>query len=1221
MHRPRQVTLLVAVVLAAWWTQGASAAPVLTTLGPATPTGTAPVAVAFSPDGRLLATANLSGQSVSMFLVAGNGVLSSAGGSPFATGSPPNSLAFSPSGGLLATVSANSDSVSMFRVAENGTLSAAGLPAQTGDGPVELAFSPDGRFLATADRTERAVSIFSVSPIGALVSLGPPVATQESPNALAFSPTGGMLATAGWETGVVSLFAVSSTGQLTAVDASASTGGEARSMAFSPDGRLLATASGGYLSTFTASATDGLTPIAAPVPGVSAGTLAFRPDGNVLAVGSAGQILMFSVSSTGVLAHRGSTAASGTSLAFDPSGARLAVANEIGDHVSIFSVSVGGALTYVGKPEPTGDRPCSVQFSPGGGRLATANAGTNRLTEGSVSVFSVSLPLGPLPPYPPTTVPGRPCSVAFSPDGALLATTSGSVGEVTVFTVGFFGLTPFGDRPIAEDGSTDAVAFSPDGRLLASSSASGQRVTVYLVSREEGTAEPVASAPTGSDPMFVAFSPDGRLLVTANRGDDSLSVFSVKEGGELTPVGDPTPAGESPQSLTFNSTGDLLATTDDKSVRVFSVSSGGDLTPVGPPTFLSPAIWTAAAFSPTRRLLTAIADELLWLFAVAPSGELSPIGAPTLIPRSTSVAFSPDGSMIATANRDTDTVSTYPLEVPTLDTAITAAPPPATSATTAAFDFEPSYPSTLQCSLDSQPFVPCTTARSETYPGLAEGAHSFAVRATGLLGTSELSPATRTWTVDFTAPAAPSLAQPASGATHLRASQVFEWSTTTDNLTGVDRYELWLDGALRRTALPASCGATCAVTLAESLPHGSHSWQVRAFDGVGNEAVSASRSFSVDASPPATFALTGPADDAVTTSPRPALSWQAAVDDGVGIGGYDVVLDEQLAAAGMPADATAFTPPGDLADGVHRWRVVARDRYGHERTSATRQFTVDTTPPVATLTAAPNPALTTRSITFSAGGSSDAGSGIARIEWDLDGDGSFETDTGAERTAARSYAEPGTYAVSLRVSDRAGLSAIARTDQRITTTGATSQLGISINSGARYTRSPKVTITSTWPLFAIQMLVSNDGGFGMPATLPLNKQTPWTLDSSGAERSGRLVYVRFTRGLTTSETYIDDIILDERRPSVTSARMTASRSAGTPLLTIRARDRGLSGVSSVQITNNRRRPDAEFRAYRANIKLFQQPGHRRLDVRRRLYVRVRDRAGNASVWRPVKRTR
>jgi hypothetical protein len=541
------------------------------------------------------------------------------------------------------------------------------------------------------------------------------------------------------------------------------------------------------------------------------------------------------------------------------------------------------------------------------------------------------------------------------------------------------------------------------------------------------------------------------------------------------------------------------------------------------------------------------------------------------------------------------------------------------SAATAAFEFEANYPSMLECRLDAASFAPCVTATLHTYSGLAEGAHRFTVRATDLLGNIEPSAAWRSWTVDITAPLDASLAQPAAGASNLRASPVFEWLATSDNLTGVDSYELWVDGARRRTLSAGSCGETCSATPDGPLADGPHSWEVRAIDGAGNVAVSGSRSLSVDAAPPGAFALSGPSDEGATTSRRPAFSWRAAVDGGIGLAGYDVVLDDQVAASDLPASATSFTPAGDIAEGAHRWRVVARDAYGNERVSATRSFIVDTTAPLALVTAAPNPALTGRAITFSAGGSSDTGSGVARVEWDLDGDGSFETDTGAGRSAVRSYAEPGTYAVLLRVTDRAGLSATARLDQRVTTTGPTGALGVSINDSARYTRSPNVTITATWPLFATQMLISNDGGFGMPVTLPLSKKTPWTLDSSGAERSSRLVYVRFQRGLTTSDTYIDDVILDESRPSVASARVTPAERAHAPLLTLHAHDRGLAGVGGVQITNDRRNPKAKYRAYRPKVKLVQQRGYRRLNIRRTLFVRVRDRAGNVSAWRIVQR--
>src|SRR5947209_1724502 len=64
-----------------------------------------PFSVAFSPNGRLLATGD-SIHAVSMFTVGSGGVLTPVSGSPFDTGTPSGtgvrSVAFSPSGALLA---------------------------------------------------------------------------------------------------------------------------------------------------------------------------------------------------------------------------------------------------------------------------------------------------------------------------------------------------------------------------------------------------------------------------------------------------------------------------------------------------------------------------------------------------------------------------------------------------------------------------------------------------------------------------------------------------------------------------------------------------------------------------------------------------------------------------------------------------------------------------------------------------------------------------------------------------------------------------------------------------------------------------------------------------------------------------------------------------------------------------------------------------------------
>ncbi len=93
------------------------------------------------------------------------------------------------------------------------------------------------------------------------------------------------------------------------------------------------------------------------------------------------------------------------------------------------------------------------------------------------------------------------------------------------------------------------------------------------------------------------------------------------------------------------------------------------------------------------------------------------------------------------------------------NTTITAQPNDPTNATGASFSFSSSEGgSSFECNLDSGGWTACTSPKS--YTGLAEGAHTFAVRATDTAGNTDATPASFTWTVDTTAPNTTITAQP-----------------------------------------------------------------------------------------------------------------------------------------------------------------------------------------------------------------------------------------------------------------------------------------------------------------------------------------------------------------------------------------------------------------------------------------------------------------------------
>ncbi len=136
-----------------------------------------------------------------------------------------------------------------------------------------------------------------------------------------------------------------------------------------------------------------------------------------------------------------------------------------------------------------------------------------------------------------------------------------------------------------------------------------------------------------------------------------------------------------------------------------------------------------------------------------------------------------------------------------------------------------------------------------------------------------------------------------------------------------------------------ACGASKSYS---SLSEGSHTVQVRAVDAAGNpDPIPASRTWTVDRTPPNTTINTGPSG--TTNDASPSFTFSSSEPNS----SFECRLDSN-----QESDFHSCSSPksySSLADGDHTLDVRATDAVGNtDQTPASRSFTVDATPPTAT---------------------------------------------------------------------------------------------------------------------------------------------------------------------------------------------------------------------------------------------------------------------------------
>ncbi|HEY3183437.1 MAG TPA: Ig-like domain-containing protein, partial [Gaiellaceae bacterium] len=301
---------------------------------------------------------------------------------------------------------------------------------------------------------------------------------------------------------------------------------------------------------------------------------------------------------------------------------------------------------------------------------------------------------------------------------------------------------------------------------------------------------------------------------------------------------------------------------------------------------------------------------------------------------------------------------------------ITGGPTGTVSTSAASFAFSANESgSTFECAVDGFAFVACSSP--DNLAGLADGTHTFSVRATDTAGNTGAA-VTRTWTIDTSAPGGDGAPPDEGGGPAPLVTSGPTGFTSSTTATFVFSAN---EPATFTCTLGASTGPCTSPKTYTGLTEGAKTFTIVATDAAGNSSAPETHSWTID--------LTAPSTTASCNSAACSAGWYTTSPVNVTLAATDSASGVDHVLYSTDGSAPSLTYTGPIAvTATTTVRFAAVDHVGNVEATKSQLVQVDTSAPTAptlAFSALTNASATSSTVYFrpgSAGGFTVAGSSI-----------------------------------------------------------------------------------------------------------------------------------------------------------------------------------------------------------------------------------------------------